>query len=299
MARGIARTRVSSRVGVDGGPAQPELGRSCRFFLRRGIPTALVHYRAVVALKAALPLVEDLVSTPTFMENKKLSEQWKAFLGCISDNMVALEDFGQSFVAYKACDNTECGNMNEASSMAGRCSSCQAFYYCSSECQRIDWKTRHRSFCSEHKQLLLTARSSELEHRERWYIRALVHQRYIKYRRTICAKQNKVLASCDSRCILFTLFDHVLSRSIKLIRPLRRSLNQSCHPNRCWTRTARNGRIWCRVWIPRQIGGFTSCMGYASLTTMAGTFSLYPSERIARRCMRPWLDLQSVCVLAS
>ncbi|KAJ7620063.1 hypothetical protein FB45DRAFT_1062462 [Roridomyces roridus] len=191
------------------------------FFMETAIPTGLVYYYPASVLKTSITAADAVISGDAFKKNAQLSEMWQQFLGRVTENLKVLGDVqdGGSFVAYRACDNTQCCNIQTGESMAGRCSSCQAFYYCSSACQRADWKLRHNAACADYEHLLLSARLSapQLRHRERWFIRALIQNRYMHERRSICVQQVKLLASCHAestaglRPIIFTLFDFAFS----------------------------------------------------------------------------------------
>ncbi|KAJ7609876.1 hypothetical protein FB45DRAFT_340025 [Roridomyces roridus] len=108
--------------------------------------------------------------------------------------------------------------------MAGRCSGCKAFYYCSKECQIADWRAGHRDFCSSHEHLLLTQLSTDpkLTFTERSFIRTLMSRTYIGVQRGICVHQVRRLASrpADSPPLLFTLFDFCKLPAVVHIRTL-------------------------------------------------------------------------------
>ncbi|KAJ7093566.1 hypothetical protein C8R44DRAFT_396565 [Mycena epipterygia] len=77
----------------------------------------------------------------------------------------------------KACDNAQCCKIGDAKSF-GRCSGCLCFYYCSSDCQKLDWKEReHRTHCSTLRSYRL-GDSQFLRVRERLYLRALLTHHY-------------------------------------------------------------------------------------------------------------------------
>nr|QYA18575.1 MYND-type zinc finger protein [Clandestinovirus] len=47
-------------------------------------------------------------------------------------------------IARNTCGNMLCGKKDGLKN----CSKCKSVAYCSFECQRLDWKTRHKSICS-------------------------------------------------------------------------------------------------------------------------------------------------------
>ncbi|KAJ7614973.1 hypothetical protein FB45DRAFT_1109365 [Roridomyces roridus] len=95
--------------------------------------------------------------------------------------------------------------------MAGRCAGCHAFYYCSQECQKTDWRVGHRNFCASHQGLLLAEHDDRnLSFKERSFMRALIHHKYLKAQGAICFEQVQVLAAHPAESeppLLFTLFD--------------------------------------------------------------------------------------------
>lgn len=46
------------------------------------------------------------------------------------------------------CDEPSCLNIMSMEE-AMKCSSCKSFYYCSIECQKADWKVKHKSMCGK------------------------------------------------------------------------------------------------------------------------------------------------------
>ncbi|KAJ7613028.1 hypothetical protein FB45DRAFT_1065153 [Roridomyces roridus] len=213
LQRGILRALISvtPRTVSRGSRAETRLHDQVQAFLR-DIPTGLVYYYPMLAFKKAFNEIQGSISRATFKDHS-LSAEWEKFLASASEFLDALDEFhSPSFLISKACDNLQCGSINESKTMAGRCSGCQAFYYCSRECQKTDWKAGHRNSCHSHKGLLLAEDDdSNLFHRERSFMRTLIHRKYLEERRAICNQQVRVLAThpTDSQTppILFTLFD--------------------------------------------------------------------------------------------
>ncbi|KAF9494458.1 hypothetical protein BDN71DRAFT_978240 [Pleurotus eryngii] len=47
-----------------------------------------------------------------------------------------------------ACANSECTRQRLRIDVLKQCSNCKSVYYCSETCQRIDWRGRHKRYCS-------------------------------------------------------------------------------------------------------------------------------------------------------
>ncbi|KAJ7614982.1 hypothetical protein FB45DRAFT_936558 [Roridomyces roridus] len=212
LQQGLFRALISitHRAGI-GYEAEGKLRERLRPFMRE-ISAGLVYYFPTVAFKKAFKEARGLISEDTFKDHP-LSAEWKHFLASGRDLLDALDEFNSpTFRTSKACDNLQCGSIDEATAMAGRCSGCHAFYYCSRECQKTDWKAGHRNFCASHKSLILAERDEpNLFFKERSFIRSLLHHKYLKERRAICFKQIQVLAAqpadLETPPLLFTLFD--------------------------------------------------------------------------------------------
>ncbi|KAJ7627386.1 hypothetical protein FB45DRAFT_1004844 [Roridomyces roridus] len=183
-----------------------------RFYLQIQLPPALVYYYALGTFEESLEKIHDLLSADAF-KNSTLCDHWRQFLGYMQERVDALDEFAAKTVAYKTCDNLRCGSIEDTDNIAGRCSGCQGFYYCSRECQKVDWKAGHRTFCHNHQTLLLTRSASDphLVFAERSFLRHLLHHKYIKERRSIWVQQVNILATQTGERsvspVLFTLFD--------------------------------------------------------------------------------------------
>ncbi|KAJ7613534.1 hypothetical protein FB45DRAFT_268020 [Roridomyces roridus] len=187
------------------------LNHYVRFFLQVQLPPALVYYYIVGTLEESLEKVRGLISGDDF-KRCAVYAQWQHFLAHAQERLDAHDEFAFRTVAYKTCDNLRCGSIEYTECIAGRCSGCQAFYYCSRRCQKVDWKAGHRTFCDSHQRLLLTQKEQRLLFVERSFLRYLVHRKYLNERRSILAQQVTILAAQTvgergAPPVLFTLFD--------------------------------------------------------------------------------------------
>ncbi|KAJ7614985.1 hypothetical protein FB45DRAFT_1008571 [Roridomyces roridus] len=156
LQRGLLRALilVTQRADINHDEVEAKLREPLRAFLH-DIASGLVYYHPMVAFEKAFKEAQGSISPDTFKDHP-LSADWKDFLSSAHELLGVLEDFqSPSFHTSKACDNLQCGSIDETNAMAGRCAGCHAFYYCSQECQKTDWRVGHRNFCASHQGLLL------------------------------------------------------------------------------------------------------------------------------------------------
>ncbi|KAJ7612208.1 hypothetical protein FB45DRAFT_1009417 [Roridomyces roridus] len=227
--RGLLRAffLIALRSDTRGGPLEHQV----LYFLVLVLSPALVSFDAVAAYRDALEEVQDLLLGDKFKKRApKLYETWQTFLTITEERCEAL-----TFVAQKACDNQECGLIQESSCLK-RCSGCLVFYYCSVQCQRRDWELGHQNACHTRDNLLLSKRA-ELTFKERSFIRALTHRRYLKERHFICAQKISILTQYDGAGhrpdVLFTLFDYSKPAPVTKVYPVH--LDNSQASDRVWS----------------------------------------------------------------
>ncbi|KAJ7862076.1 hypothetical protein B0H13DRAFT_2671761 [Mycena leptocephala] len=98
-------------------------------------------------------LPDDLSSNEEF-EALEIFDDWIKFLD-LAERRVKLKEDLDLLVSTKACDNIECGKIQHRS-QCRRCSGCNSFYYCSEQCQMVDWKNGgHRKNCGFYTMLSL------------------------------------------------------------------------------------------------------------------------------------------------
>ncbi|KAJ7181919.1 hypothetical protein C8R46DRAFT_1210321 [Mycena filopes] len=155
------------------------------FFLRELLPSSTVYCDVIPPMEEAIAGVKTLVSTDAFIKSEIFAD-WTHFLSIAQERFALLESFdSRDLVAQKACDELDCSIILEKTRFQ-RCSACQTFYYCSRVCQVADWKKGgHRETCSLYRSLGLTENIRYLP-RERSFMRAALHQEYLKRRQQIC-----------------------------------------------------------------------------------------------------------------
>ncbi|KAJ6456726.1 hypothetical protein C8R45DRAFT_1222051 [Mycena sanguinolenta] len=192
-------TRVSLRFPGD-------LDDSIKYLLRNVLPEGMVYYHVVAAMEEIL---ENLTEVCHCTEFKALGtfNDWSEFLDLaeVRVDLIRELDWAETF---KACDNVECGELQDRS-QCRRCSGCKCMYYCSQECQTVDWRRGgHRKHCSSNTMLSLTeSRNCTLGFRERQFIWAVVQNDYLLEVDYIYQQQSELLVA-DPDVLPLTLFDY-------------------------------------------------------------------------------------------
>ncbi|KAK7006341.1 hypothetical protein R3P38DRAFT_3037925 [Favolaschia claudopus] len=195
--------------GLQAGLLRIILNSRLRYIIVAGIPMGLVFHDVVVALEAALSDIDNLTSTVAFRKSP-LFQDWKTFIK-LARHYIAVLDLEEFREPERVCNNLTCG-ITDKKSKFRRCSGyrCRSSYYCSSECQKTDWKTGgHRSACQSYGTLLLRESFSNmaLSNTEREFLRALIHHHYATNIDFICAQQIGFIAS-NPNDVFLTYFDH-------------------------------------------------------------------------------------------
>ncbi|KAJ7605635.1 hypothetical protein FB45DRAFT_1069186 [Roridomyces roridus] len=139
--------------------------------------TLFLPYRSVlVELRWALADMDahmDLTRARGF----KAWDAWKSFMEVYNLflSMVAAHD-SRDRVPMRACDNVECDLVSVKGDLK-RCACCESVYYCSTDCQRLDWMRGHRKTCAAIRAHSLENPDS-LTSRDRSFFRTIVHEVY-------------------------------------------------------------------------------------------------------------------------
>ncbi|KAJ6540550.1 hypothetical protein B0H19DRAFT_1269120 [Mycena capillaripes] len=186
---------------------KPELHKYLRPFLTQILPRGLVYYDVVVAVEDALDDIGEILYSEKFQASELLGD-WDAFF-ILAEKRISLKHDLAHSVPTRACDNLECGKIHEREHFR-RCSRCKAFYYCSPECQLVDWsRGEHRKECNPHTVLSLAESGScVLSFRQRQFLRVLVNDDYHEQRASIYKHQIPFLAQHSLDGPIFTLFDY-------------------------------------------------------------------------------------------
>ncbi|KAJ7140086.1 hypothetical protein C8R43DRAFT_602669 [Mycena crocata] len=138
-----------------------------------------VYYSVLSCIEPALHEVEHLQTASVFTHSD-LFRRWSEFWDLAQERIMIMHYFESDLcISFKACDNSQCANIRRKRELR-YCSSCRYQYYCSKDCQTIDWKDGHRSACRSSRQ----DRPEHLSTKDRSFLRALVDYDY-KTRRLI------------------------------------------------------------------------------------------------------------------
>jgi hypothetical protein len=66
--------------------------------------------------------------------------------------------FGPRFLGFYSCNNRGCWKTETLEESFARCTQCKLAFYCSRECQKEDWKARHKYLCKIGKKQRETAK---------------------------------------------------------------------------------------------------------------------------------------------
>ncbi|KAJ7136370.1 hypothetical protein C8R43DRAFT_1110020 [Mycena crocata] len=153
--------------------------------------------------------LERLKTPPISVPSKgsAIREMWQRFTDLVEQRVVVSRIFeSEGYLDLKACDNLKCTTIALKPAFR-RCSGCQSFYYCSKECQIIDWREgEHRNACAAYGTLYLSEQQY-FTARERGFLRALVHHDYCAAKIQIYTRQAELQHREPGR-VVFTRFDY-------------------------------------------------------------------------------------------
>ncbi|KAJ7722350.1 hypothetical protein B0H16DRAFT_1896199 [Mycena metata] len=138
------------------------------------LPAATVYRNVLVELEAHMSTVEQISNDPGFHSSSVYAD-WEDFVILAEERIEFMRD-GRSRenISLNACDNLECGKIQERANFR-RCSRCQQVFYCSPDCQKMDWKSGgHRTACLHLRRLRI--KNSDLGARNLKFLRTLMQE---------------------------------------------------------------------------------------------------------------------------
>ncbi|KAJ7466181.1 hypothetical protein B0H11DRAFT_2048754 [Mycena galericulata] len=180
---------------------------SSRILLEQILPMSMVYYYDVQCLEPALLQADPITHCEPF-QACKLVDTWRTFTA-LARERIALVHSVASPQRRRACDNVKCGHILEKTDFQ-RCSRCLSFYYCSRECQRIDWRAGdHRKVCVPGRSFHLGGGvAQDLRVRERSFMRAILAHDYETQKWTTVYPQQVAFMAANPGVPYFTLFDY-------------------------------------------------------------------------------------------
>ncbi|KAJ7447457.1 hypothetical protein FB451DRAFT_1536128 [Mycena latifolia] len=147
-------------------PADPNL----RLLLGLSIWSSLVCYSVLRRMPKALRQVQT-----TRLEGHPIFPDWTNFIELVNARLAVVRSFeSPSRIPLRACDNVK-----HLCPLPGK-------YYCSTQCQRVDWRDgAHRGVCEQ----LVADRPKDLNRRDLSFLRVLLHHDYERQKHDIWLKQ--------------------------------------------------------------------------------------------------------------
>ncbi|KAJ7659125.1 hypothetical protein DFH06DRAFT_1195093 [Mycena polygramma] len=209
--------------------------------LKHILPGSLLYYRTACQMKISFPAARFLASAPEFVSSA-IFRSWKNFDAFVAQRVAALDYFESgAWVSFKTCENMQCLKMAPKSEFK-KCSGCCVYYYCSKECQMVDWRDGHQKLCK----LESPGQARGLTPRETAFIRAFVeyNSRFLFLRLQVWVLQIKFMYT-NPGVEFFTVFDYtcVTSPGWITVLPTAQLLRAPSAPLRLVQLSARGDRL--------------------------------------------------------
>ncbi|KAJ7261207.1 hypothetical protein C8J57DRAFT_1635929 [Mycena rebaudengoi] len=209
ISAGLLRAIISSTT-----TETDNVHRHLNYYLTTLLPRSLVYRGVLRRLDKVFHVVKDLAATPGF-QRSRIANQWQTFTELAGERIEILHQFESRKIIYRACDYAECGLILEKHQFK-RCASCLEFYYCSDDCQSLDWNISHRRVCLK----FLALRKEELlSSRDMSFLSALVHSDYLASKSDIFAQKLLLLKYALNKPF-FTSFDYSRGRVSIHVNPI-------------------------------------------------------------------------------
>ncbi|KAJ7055593.1 hypothetical protein C8F01DRAFT_1373524 [Mycena amicta] len=140
---------------------------------------SLVYLSVLLQLRASIDELETPLDADTF-QGLPVSEKWEAFWSLLQERWAFMKEYmaRDKTAVLSACNSMACCVIGVKSEFQ-RCGLCRESKYCSRACQRHDWhQGGHRKTCSWTPENVNNTVSS----RDRSFLRALLHEDYLKLR---------------------------------------------------------------------------------------------------------------------
>ncbi|KAJ6566862.1 hypothetical protein B0H19DRAFT_714977 [Mycena capillaripes] len=176
------------------------------------LPLCAVYRSVLSQIRTSLEGLDNLTMHPVFWKST-IFDSWDAFLNLTAQREELVQRSARA-VAHRACG--QCLRIGPKS-LFGRCGGCHTVYYCSSDCQRKDWRHGgHRLRCSSIQ--TFNIKHQDLTPRNLSFLRALVHDDYETHKAEALYLQLECYRSHPSALAL-TIFDYSSGWSEIAVRP--------------------------------------------------------------------------------
>ncbi|KAJ6536966.1 hypothetical protein B0H19DRAFT_380169 [Mycena capillaripes] len=223
-----------------------ELYRQLDFILASMLPSYMVYRSILLQMPTFFADVEQLVKAETFNISPLLAS-WQRFHALVQERLAFLARFDSTpCVLYKGCDNMECGQISLKAELR-RCSTCLDLYYCSKQCQKVDWRAGHRDACRRFAGLRRLPEEMQCSLQDRAFLRALLHHDYLIHRQQVYTKQISAWAEETSQ-LCYIVFNYMKGPVSIVLRPWESGILD--HPQDWVTRHHNHG---CRAAKSRRL----------------------------------------------
>ncbi|KAJ7123966.1 hypothetical protein C8R43DRAFT_39634 [Mycena crocata] len=177
------------------------------FFLRVKLPTALVYRSVILQMERAVKDVGDLAATSAF-RTSSIFDDWVKLVELVNERVALVRSWdADGYESRRACDDPECCEIRKETEFR-RCSGCLGRYYCSTQCQRQDWKREHHEECHQMRTSYLTD-PDPLGKRDRIFLRKLLHHDYDSMKQEVYMRELAFLHENPGHgLLLHALFDY-------------------------------------------------------------------------------------------
>ncbi|KAJ6620464.1 hypothetical protein B0H10DRAFT_1946019 [Mycena sp. CBHHK59/15] len=176
-------------------PGEGDIHNLLENILNSLLPVSTMYYAVLSQLEVSLLDIKDLQTTTLFKQSK-IFKAWKSFTDLVEERLKAKKYFdSEECVSVKACDNIECGGIRKKKAFR-RCVACHRRYYCSLNCQTVDWRAGHQN-----------PEPANLSTRSSSFMRHLLQHDYEEAKRDISLRQ---LAFMNEHPAVdfYTIFDY-------------------------------------------------------------------------------------------
>ncbi|KAJ7635655.1 hypothetical protein DFH06DRAFT_1434223 [Mycena polygramma] len=206
--------------------------RDVDFFLKTVLPPYMVYHSILVQMPSFLADVETLVESEIFMASPHFPA-WQAFRALVDERLALVQAFDSDPpTRFKACDNLECQRILLKSDLR-RCSTCLDLYYCSKQCQAVDWRAGHRDACRTFSGFRRLPEEEQCSLKDRDFLRALIRNDYFLNRRQIYTQQISENTR-NPRQLCYVLFDYMHGPVSISVRPWPRDRSEMLEHPRAW-----------------------------------------------------------------
>ncbi|KAF8143692.1 hypothetical protein K438DRAFT_1875536 [Mycena galopus ATCC 62051] len=161
------------------------------WFLREPLLEMLVYHSVLSSLRPVFDEAKSLANSPGF-RSSEYAREWDKFVTLATERLAVMERYDSGELgALRACDNVDCSAMKKDDALL-RCTACRNAFYCSKECQAVDWTSGHRKLCKNPFNRI-QEKCPQLTFRDRDFLRALVHSDYLAGRDNVLAMQVRFL----------------------------------------------------------------------------------------------------------